>query len=85
MRENNGKPLRAVVAAVHLSSVSDVEFEASVTELCQLARTLGFEVVGTFTQKRRRFDSAAYVGLGKRQEMSRFVRNEPGQIGRAHV
>jgi GTP-binding protein HflX len=76
MREVNEKPKRAVVAAVHLSSVSDVEFEASVTELCQLARTLGFEVVGTFTQKRRRFDSAAYLGLGKRQEIRRFVRNE---------
>jgi len=76
MREINEKPKRAVVAAVQLSSVSDAEFEASVTELRQLAKTLGFEVVGTFTQKRRRFDAAAYLGLGKREEMRRFVRNE---------
>jgi GTP-binding protein HflX len=70
------KPKRAVVAAVQLSSVSDVDFEASVTELGQLAKTLGFEVVATFTQKRPKLDSAAYLGLGKRQEMRGFVRNE---------
>jgi GTPase len=77
MKTLQEKPRRAVVAAVQLASVSDLEHEASVTELCQLARTLGFEVVATFRQKRRRFDAAAYLGLGKRQEMRRFVRNEP--------
>jgi GTP-binding protein HflX len=68
---------RAVVAAVQLPSVSDLEFEASLTELRQLAKTLGFEVVGTFTQKRTSFDSVAYLGTGKREEMRRFVRGEP--------
>ncbi len=76
MQSVSEKPKRAVVAAVHLSSVSDVEFEASVTELGQLAKTLGFEVVATFTQKRPKFDSAAYLGLGKRLEMRSFLRNE---------
>ena len=76
MRGVQEEPKRAVVAAVHLSSVSDVEFEASVIELGQLAGTLGFEVVATFTQKRPKLDSTAYLGLGKRQEMRRFVRNE---------
>jgi GTPase len=70
------KPKRAVVAAVHLSSVSDVEFEASIAELGQLARTLGLEVVATFTQKRANLDPGAYFGLGKRQEMRGFVRND---------
>src|SRR5438445_1728382 len=63
------KSKRAIVAAVQLSSVSDLEFNASLTELRQLAKTLGFEIVGTFTQKRARFDSAAYFGLGKREEL----------------
>ena len=49
-----------------MSSVSDVEFEASLTELRQLAKTLGFEVVATFTQKRAGFDKTAYFGTGKR-------------------
>ena len=56
------KTARAIVAAVQLSSVADVEFEASLTELRQLAKTLGFQVVGTFTQKRASFDAAAYFG-----------------------
>ena len=69
-------PQRAVVAAVHLPGVSDLEFESSLSELRELARTLGFEVVATFTQKRAIFDSAAYLGTGKREEMRRFVHAE---------
>jgi GTPase len=74
--EVNEKPVRAVVAAVQLRGVSDTEFEASLNELRELAKTLGFEVVGTFTQKRASFDTTAYLGVGKRQEMRRFVDNE---------
>jgi GTP-binding protein HflX len=70
-------PKRAVVAAVQLAGVSDLEFESSLSELRELAKTLGFEVVGTFTQKRSSFDSTAYLGVGKREEMRRFVQGEP--------
>ncbi len=66
-------PLRAVVAAVQLPSVSDVELHASITELRELAKTLGYQVVGTFIQKRTSFDRTAYLGVGKRQEMRNFV------------
>src|SRR5690606_32794833 len=55
---------------------SYAELQASLTELRQLAKTLGFEVVATFTQQRPRFDPAAYFGVGKLQELRRFVRNE---------
>ena len=77
--ETKEKPLRAVVAAVQLSGVSDIEFELSVNELRGLAKTLGYEVVATFTQKRARFDTTAYVGIGKRQEMRLFVDSAPAQ------
>jgi GTP-binding protein HflX len=70
-----GEKPRAIVAAVQLSSVSDAEFEASLTELRQLAKTLGFEVVGKFTQKRAGFDKAAYFGTGKREEL-RLLREQ---------
>jgi GTPase len=76
-QETSQKPLRALVAAVQLPGVSDAELDASLTELRQLAKTLGFEVVATFTQKRASFDPGAYLGQGKREEMRRFVRNEP--------
>jgi GTP-binding protein HflX len=75
MQEVDPKPKRAIVAAVQRPSVSDVEFEASLTELRQLAKTLGFEVVGKFTQKRAGFDSAAYFGKGKREEL-RLLREQ---------
>src|SRR5438874_13700028 len=69
------KSKRAIVAAVQLASVSDLEFDASLAELRQLAKTLGFEVVGKFTQKRPGFDKAAYFGTGKREEL-RQLREE---------
>lgn len=74
---------RAVVAAVQLSTVSDMEFEASLNELRELAKTLGFEVVATFTQKRANFDSTAYLGVGKREEMRRFVQGEVDETASA--
>jgi GTP-binding protein HflX len=69
----NDTPTRAVVAAVQLPGVSDVELAVSVNELRELAKTLGFEVVGTFVQKRASFDTTGYLGVGKRQEIRRFV------------
>ena len=63
----------AVVAAVQLPEVSDVEFEASLTELRELAKTLGYKIVETFTQKRSGFDKTAYLGAGKREEIRCFV------------
>ncbi|BCM26208.1 GTPase HflX [Methyloradius palustris] len=63
----------AVVAAVQLPSVTDLEFEASLTELRELAKTLGYEVVHTFVQKRSTFDMTGYLGVGKRQEVKEFV------------
>src|ERR1700704_326679 len=80
MQDTQAKPARAIAAAVQLSSVTDAEFEASLTELRQLAKTLGFEVVSTFTQKRARFDSAAYFGEGKREELRLLREQESADI-----
>ncbi|HWR77272.1 MAG TPA: GTPase HflX [Thiobacillus sp.] len=77
-KEVKEKPQYAVVASVQLPGVSDVEFEASLTELRELAKTLGFTVTRTFTQKRSGFDSTAYLGVGKRQEIRHFVKGESG-------
>ena len=71
------RPPRVLVAAVQLTGVSDLDFDSSVNELRELAKTLGFELVGTFTQKRDHFDTTAYLGIGKRQEIRRFVENRP--------
>ncbi|MDP2247627.1 MAG: GTPase HflX, partial [Nitrosomonadales bacterium] len=63
----------AIVAAVQLPNVSDIEFEASLTELRELAKTLGYEVVRTFTHNRANFDTTAYLGIGKREEIRAIV------------
>ena len=71
------KPRYAIVAAVQLQNVSDIEFAASLAELRDLAKTLGYKVIRTFMQKRSGFDTTAYLGAGKRQEIHDFVSNEP--------
>jgi len=72
-KEAKEKPRYAVAAAVQLPSVSDVEFEASLAELRDLAKTLGYIVTSTFTQKRASFDATAYLGVGKREEIRDFA------------
>ena len=67
------KPAVAVVAAVQLPSVSDVEFDSSLAELRELAKTLGYTVVDTFIQKRGSFDTTSYVGVGKCEEIAHYV------------
>ncbi|MBV1921269.1 MAG: GTPase HflX [Pseudomonadales bacterium] len=71
---------RALIVAVQLDSVSDVEFESSLAELGDLAKTLGLEVVGQFTQKRSSFDSTAYVGVGKREEIREFLQGQQTDV-----
>ena len=78
-REAQEKPTRAIVAAVQLPSVSDTEFDASLNELRELAKTLGFKVVHTFVQKRSGFDTTAYLGVGKIEEIRRYVHGETGE------
>jgi GTP-binding protein HflX len=75
-KEVKETPNYAIIAAVQLPSVTDIEFEASLSELRELAKTLGYEVVKTFVQKRLNFDMKAYLGAGKRQEIHDFVNNE---------
>jgi hypothetical protein len=62
---------------LQLPNVTDLEFEASLAELRDLAKTLGYEVTATFTQKRSSFDATAYLGTGKREEIRAFVDSEP--------
>jgi len=73
MQTPEAPQIHAIVAAVQLPDVSDIEFESSLTELRELAKTLGYKVIQTFTQKRPSFDRTAYLGIGKREEIRDFV------------
>jgi GTP-binding protein HflX len=75
-KEIKEKPRYAIVAAVQIPSVTDIEFAASLSELRELAKTLGYIVVKTFVQKRTGFDMTAYLGTGKRQEIRDYVNHE---------
>ncbi len=79
-KEVKEKPQYAIVAAVQLPNVSDVEFEASLAELRDLAKTLGYTITATFTQNRSSFDTTAYLGAGKREEIRSFVDSEPAPV-----
>ena len=71
--DSNTPLLPAIVAAVQLPNVTDLEFEASLNELRELAKTLGYHIVHTFVQNRTSFDMTAYLGEGKRDELRSFV------------
>lgn len=79
--------LNAVVAAVQLPSVSDAEFEASLMELRELAKTLGLRVLHTIVQKRAGFDATGYLGVGKRDEIREWVEAQAvyGEAGEREV
>jgi len=77
--EKQSFPL-ALIVAVQSDSVSDVEFESSLAELGDLAKTLGIEVIGQVTQKRSSFDSTAYVGVGKREEIQDFLEGHQADL-----
>jgi GTP-binding protein HflX len=80
IRDDGDKPKRALIAAVQRPNVSDAELDASLAELRQLAKTLGFEVVGVSTQKRASFDSAGYLGAGKRKELHEQVLQDRADV-----
>ena len=67
---------RAVVASVQLPDVSDVDFESSLDELREMAKTLGFEVVATFTQKRSSFDTSADLSASDLRNLVTAIKAE---------
>jgi GTP-binding protein HflX len=77
-KDTKTQNIRALVAAVHLQNVSDTEFDSSLNELRELAKTLGYDVVHAFVQKRASFDRAAYFGVGKRREIRQYVEGDTG-------
>jgi GTP-binding protein HflX len=60
-----GERTKAVLVSVQLQSVDNAEHEASLAELGRLVDTLGFDVVGHVSQKRRHLSPQAGLGAGK--------------------
>ena len=64
---------RAVLVGVQLPGVSDVDHEGDLAELGRLVHTLGYEVVGTVSQKRHSLAPGTVVGEGKLVELAQFT------------
>jgi GTP-binding protein HflX len=64
---------KAVLVGVQLPGVTDAEQRASLMELKRLCKTLGFEVVGEVTQKRKSLGAATLVGEGKLVELAAWT------------
>ena len=67
--ERSERP-RAVLVAVQLPGVGDVDHAADLAELGRLVQTLGYDVVGTVSQRRDALAAAAVLGEGKLLELA---------------
>jgi GTP-binding protein HflX len=61
---------RAILVGVQLPDVDDVAHAASLEELGRLVKTLGYEVVGTISQKRDDDGGATVLGKGRLEELA---------------
>jgi GTP-binding protein HflX len=61
---------RAILVGIQFPTSDDLAHAASLDELGQLVTTLGYEVVGTVSQKRDGIDGRTVLGKGKVQELA---------------
>ena len=61
---------RAILVGVQLPDVDDVAHAASLAELGRLVTTLGYDVVGTLSQKRDELDGGTVLGKGRLEELA---------------
>jgi GTP-binding protein HflX len=64
----------AILIDVQLQKTLAEEHDASLQELKQLIETLGWDVVGTLTQKLQSPTAASFIGPGKLEELSELVK-----------
>jgi GTP-binding protein HflX len=73
---------RAVLVGIQTPEVDDVAHEASLEELGRLVKTLGYEVVGTVSQRREGTGAGSLLGSGKLAELAALTGGS-GVIGSA--
>src|ERR1700677_511167 len=61
---------RAILVSIQLPGVDDAAHAASIEELGRLVKTLGYEVVGTISQKRDELDGGTVLGKGRLEELA---------------
>ena len=61
---------RAILVGVQVPGVDDVAHAADLEELGRLVKTLGYEVVGTVSQKRDQIGGGTVLGKGRLEELA---------------
>jgi GTP-binding protein HflX len=61
---------RAILVGVQLPGIDDVAHAADIEELGRLVKTLGYEVVGTLSQKRDEIGGGTVLGKGRLEELA---------------
>jgi GTPase len=71
---------RAILVGIQTPAVDDVAHAASLEELGRLVKTLGYEVVGTMSQKRDEIDGGTVLGKGRLEELA-AITGGTGNVG----
>src|SRR3984885_9778640 len=71
---------RAILVAIQTPAVDDVAHAASLEELGRLVKTLGYDVVGTMSQKRDAIDGGTVLGKGRLAELA-AIASGTGVVG----
>jgi GTPase len=61
---------RAILVGIQFPGVDDVAHAANIEELARLVKTLGYEIVGTLSQKRDEMDGATVLGKGRLEDLA---------------
>jgi len=61
---------RAILVGIQVPGVDDIAHAASIEELGRLVKTLGYEVVGSISQKRDEIGGGTVLGKGRLEELA---------------
>jgi len=78
-KEKGGRE-RALLVGLELSRDNRWDMDDLLSELSQLARTAGMEVIGRNISRRLKPHPATYIGTGKAEEIGQYCRNEDVEI-----
>jgi GTP-binding protein HflX len=72
-RADRSERKQAVLVGVQLPGISDEQHASDLAELSRLVHTLGYDVVGSVTQRRDGLAASAVLGEGKLRELAEFT------------
>jgi GTPase len=71
--DTNATRETAVLVGIILPQTDEAETEESLVELARLVKTLGYDVVGRLTQRRKSLSGGTVLGAGKLKELAKMT------------